>query len=657
MTSSPALLIDLAGIARLADVKRPVASVWRSRFNASSDPFPSVVEVKEGRPLFDAMSVAHWLTRTSHGNNPDVIADAAAASAPAGFDVADPSDVARIDALLTLGALTGRTVGDASPAMIRSLAARMDPDDAFLRTELAAVDPDAATWADLLADAAYSPLEASRLLEKRHAATRAAAGSEGPLDAVGEALLHELVASHTAGRPFALHVDGAVGPTLALDLLARVGDAQGDLIASQIHASRSIQRRAHLSGIALSTLSSPSVNVLTVLRLPSGSASSTSAILRRVDDLALSLRDSDLAVVLAPATALAAPLTAADTLTRADALRSGRVRAIVQLPAGLVVSAPRESVALWVLGRETGDVPVSERFTAIADLTSIDLTPAARTDLASDVRAAMGSAHDVRAHAFRFVRLVRTSSLVASDGDLVAGGAPRVMAGPSPRDIPALLDAARAEITADVPTATTADPALPSLEARTVETLIADGHLRLVRGTRVTSDEFTAAGLVAVGADDLDDHRRIGARRIDPLGFAAKHPSARLTAPGDIVFRTSPTPKAWIDRDGSKIVMHPARVLRIDPADPGGLVPDLIAVDISRAPGGPGSWRRWQLRRVTPPVTAPLRAALVDIAAQRAKLERTIAAIDRYHDLLTAGIVAGVVTLSAPAAPAAPESQ
>ena len=82
MPSHTPLLIDLTGVARLADVQRPVASVWRTRFASSSDPFPQIVSTSGGRPLFDAMSVAHWLTRTDRGNNPDAVADAAAAATP-----------------------------------------------------------------------------------------------------------------------------------------------------------------------------------------------------------------------------------------------------------------------------------------------------------------------------------------------------------------------------------------------------------------------------------------------------------------------------------------------------------------------------------------------------------------------------------------------
>src|SRR5690606_4758273 len=108
MPSGSPLLIDLAGVARLADVQRPVVSMWRNRFARTADPFPSPHTTAGGRVLFEADSVAHWLARTRHGNNSSVLADAAASAAPADFDIANADHLARIDALLTAHALSDK---------------------------------------------------------------------------------------------------------------------------------------------------------------------------------------------------------------------------------------------------------------------------------------------------------------------------------------------------------------------------------------------------------------------------------------------------------------------------------------------------------------------------------------------------------------------
>jgi hypothetical protein len=332
-------------------------------------------------------------------------------------------------------------------------------------------------------------------------------------------------------------------------------------------------------------------------------------------------------------------------------MRSGRVRAIVKLPSGLVTSSPREALALWVLGRETGDVPIAERFTAVADLTVTTLTSATRADVTSDVLAAMGGASDVRAHAFRFARLVRTTSLLAARGGIV-DGTTNTRTTSAVRELPALLDQARQRVDIDVvdtvPTASTTGAVAPVR----VDALIASDHLRILPGTRISRDEFGESGLVAIDAESLDDHTTIGERRVDPMVFASRHPSARLTAPGDVVFRTAPTPAAWVDPDGSKIVVYPARVLRVNAADPGGLVPEIVAADVARSAGGPGAWRRWTLRRVAPSAITPLRRALGNIAATRAELQTRITNLDLYADTLTAAVVAGAVTLTDPDAAA-----
>lgn len=658
MSSTSPLLIDLTGVARLAEVKRPVVSMWRSRFDSSDDPFPPVVREKSGRPFFDAMSVAHWLTRTDHGNNPDVVADAAAAAAPHDFDITDPAHVACVDALLTISAVSSVPVSDTDPANVHRIALDADPDDTCLVTEVASVAPAWMPWADLLADAAYSPLEASRLLERRHAATRSARGSAGPLVTEIEDLLGDLTRGLAAPGHSRLAVNEGILPALASELTSRI-DEDVELSAPATAEGRAVRRRRLLDGAPLPVGAATAASTLFVSRLPAGGARLPSEILRAVDDLVLEMRDADRAVVLAPAAVLTEPLATADALVRTDVMRSGRVRAIVKLPSGLVSSAPREALALWVLGRETGDVPIADRFTAVADMTVARLTPAARADLTSDVLAAMGGALDVRAHAFRFAQLVRTTSLLASRSSIVAGIRTRTTSSPSPRDLPALLDQARERVTDDVPHAAPTTSTAVTIPSSRVDALVAGGHLRVLPGTRVSNDEYAETGLVAVDAESLDDPTSIGGHRVDPMVFASRHPSARLTAPGDIVFRTAPTPAAWVDPDGSKVVVYPARVMRIDTADPGGLVPEIIAADVARSAAGPGAWRRWTLRRVAPTAISPLRRALSDIAATRAQLQARIADLDHYADTLTAAVVAGAVILPTPdsAADAASDPQ
>lgn len=653
MNASSPLLLDLAGIARLANVQRPVASVWRSRFATAYDPFPPAVTERGGRALFDSLAVAEWLARTQHGNNPDVVADAAASASPAGFDVSETSHVAIVDALLALRSVSGGPVGGLARDELRRRAALADPQDSCLATEISESPEHWAEWADLLADAAYSPIGASRLLERRHAATQSSAGSSGPLSTAVDHLVIALAEALTMTDQAELVVNAEISPSLVAQLVSRVGE-DIDLVVPEHPQVRRIRRRSLCDGLGLPAAESVAdAPRLFIERLPSGGAKPTSEILHAVDELVLGMRDHDRAIVLAPASALVDTLAKPDGLVRTDVLRSGRVRAIAKLPSGLLVASPRESLALWVLGRESVGVSPADRFTAIADLTGRTITEGTRADLTSDVLAAVGDSRAVRAHAFRFTRLIRTTSLLASQSSLVAGAGTRGNTSISNQELPAIIDMAFVDLGADAPQLSPEAAPGPTLSAASVEQLIADRHLRLRAGTRLAPDELAAAGIVVVGQADLDDPSRIGERHVDPLEFAERHPSARLTDPGDVIFRTAPSAKAWVDHDGSKIVVYPARILRIDKKDPGGLLAELIVADIENSLGGPGSWRRWLLRRVPPLVTEPLRRALGDLATRREALKNRITALDSYAELLSLGVVSGAVTLTDHAATAA----
>ncbi|WP_447946858.1 hypothetical protein [Microbacterium lacticum] len=160
MSTAPSLLIDLAGVARLAGVQRPVASMWRSRFAAAPDPFPEPIADEGDRPRFDAEQIADWLARTGHGNNPEARADAAAAATPPDFSFSDASAVAELQALITLQAQID-ALDDLSHSEIEKAAADTDAHDQSLRREITAHVARGAPWltfATGLVDAAYSPV-------------------------------------------------------------------------------------------------------------------------------------------------------------------------------------------------------------------------------------------------------------------------------------------------------------------------------------------------------------------------------------------------------------------------------------------------------------------------------------------------------------------
>lgn len=654
------LRLSLSDVAELARVRRPVASMWRSRFATGDDAFPAPIARKSGSPLFDAGEVAEWLVRTGHGNNPEALADAAAAAAPADLDWANASHVAELDALIVLATLTGGLADETHDALRRATG-DADPADAFLRTEVSRHLDRGADWApfaDQLIDAAYSPAQALEISRARHAATTAADGSAAPL--AGTAL--DLILEVTTALAQRDGVDRVVIDRGIDELTAlRTASDVSDDIALSVAVSpreRSVRRHLQVADIWIEDDADSTATVY-LARVPATPSDNVERMLADADDVALSLRDDDVAVVVGPARALIDALPAPARAARDEVLRSGRLRAAVRLPHGLVTAATREPLALWVLGPPTGDVPRGERFTAVADLIDRELTPATRADIVSDVLAGMGSRADVLARTFRFTRLVRTSSFLARSGALLAPHTPHTATPSHTAALAATMDAAAATAAIDLPQPIAATSATSAAVApATLGDLIGNGHARIIPGTRLAIENTGTIGLAVVTADDLSAPASIGNRRIDAMTFAHRHPSAQLTRSGDIIFRTSPTPAAWVDHDGSKIVAYPARVLRITAADPGGLVPELVAADIPTQPAGPGAWKRWMLRRVVPASIAPLRRALAELAATRAELLSRVANLDHYIDTLTAAVAAGAVTLTDPdAAPAASDPQ
>lgn len=645
MPTAPALLLDLTGVARLAGVQRPVASMWRSRFASTVDPFPEPVADGSGRPRFEAEKVADWLVRTGHGNNPKAREDAAAAAAPAGFSFSDASAVGELEALIALYAQTD-DLDELTTTQIEEAAVNVDPLDRMLRREISAHVDRGAPWlayATRLVDAAYSPSAALTLVARRHAASNRAAGSAGPL--VADAI--DLVVDATlalAGGDATVTLD-AGDVALSSTVASRLGDSLSIALPAGAD-SRRVRRQLLVDEHWIDDAADPAAGSVVVARVPSVAGDGVAGILRALDEVSLSLRDSDAAVVIGPARALVDPLAPTDERARTDVLRSGRVRGIARLTTGLVDSAVRESLALWVMGEPTVEVAPAQRITAVADLTEVSLTPATRADLISDLMAGMGGGRDLRAHQFRFATFVRTTSLQARSGSLVASATRKLSATTEDAsELPALLDIAAEAVRADLTPIEIAPEPHDVPRATSVAELMNAGHLRRVQGTRLDADLLGSEGLVVVTAPDLNEPASIGRSRVDQFAFATRHPSAQLTRPGDVIFRTSPTVAAWVDTDGSKVVAYPARVLRITAADPGGLIPEIVAADITGAPAGPGMWKRWTLRRVAPRAMAPLRRALADVAGARRDLEVRAARLTDYAALIVAGATSGAVTM------------
>jgi hypothetical protein len=679
--AADALRMTMSDIASLAQVQRPVVSMWRKRSAGSDSPFPLPVAVERGLEIFDAVHIARWLEATGRGNNPEAAEDVAAfARMPSPVAGQQPGGRPNFDgltSLLTLKVMTGSTLGRLDSHELMDIADECDPDDLFLYSELAALGPALASMADFadrLADSAYNPAEAfERLLAdrfrsglKEHAAT-ALTGSA--IDLVASAAV-ELAS--TLGTD-AVFVDSTSSSDLLLGVIQEFGDSGHINVLTANDdggAARLVRRRLRVHGVQEARVVEEDGDGFTVQGAavhvaqypsPGEPGMDTARILSAVERIILQMDDDQRAVIIAPARVLSdAPLPPLATELRSGLLRSGRVRAIVRLPQGLLRSKPREAQALWVLGPSFADVEIADKWTMVADLFTSRLTEDVVQDLISDIAASMGDLPTVRAHSFRFARLVRTRQLLAGRGSLVALRPPSSANNPDELrsgDADALVrieDLVRL-IGAERPSSPTpAVAVLPvernsALQPGTVKELLAAGQLSYVKGNRMKAGNFTvASGLKVVGPAEVIEPHAEPPQHISLLHFAARCPSGRLTEPGDVVFCTSPRPAARVDGEGGAVVVFPARVLRIDAGDPGGLVPDVVAADINKLAPADKDWRKWQLRRTSDAQRRPLQNALAELQHEQQEARLRLEQLEELATLITDGVAGGSLNLTDP---------
>ncbi|WP_426978238.1 hypothetical protein ACQCSU_03155 [Pseudarthrobacter sp. O4] len=674
MNETEALRMTLSDVAALAQVQRPVVSMWRQRSAGSAHPFPEPAAIEGGRELFDADHIAAWLAATRRGNNPEAANDVAAFARMPGTAAgsAQRNTLDALTALLTLKTLTGKALAQLGPAELLDIADECDPDDLFLYSELEAAGTSLAStaaFADRLVDSAYNAAAAfEQLLAARfRAGLREHADTALTDPAVGlvAAAAVELAAT-LGGNP--VFADSTRGGS---DLLMGVVHASGEsapvtfLTADDDGgAGRLVRRRLRVHGvdggqIRVDANGEFSVRgaVVHVAQYPSPGepGMDASQILSAVEHLALQMDDQQRAVIIAPARVLCdLPLAAGAAGLRSGLLRTGRVRAIVRLPQGLLRSKPREAQALWILGPSFAEVPIAERWTMVADLSTRALAEDVSQDLISDIVASMGDRATIRAHSFRFARLVQTRLLLASRKSLVA--APSHGFTPSSSGAEAalrveklvrMLQTGGPQQSAEVAVL----PGDPNAKAQptSVQELIAAGNLKYIKGNRLEDADLAPRGGTRVlGPAELIHPHTAPSRHLSLLDFAASNPSGRLTEPGDVVFCTSPRPAALVDTQGGSAVVFPARVLRIDAGDPGGLLPDVVVADINSLPAADKSWRQWRLRSTPDAQRKNLGEWLAQLQHEQQEARERLGRLEELATLITDGVAGGSLTLTDP---------
>lgn len=661
------LQLSLSDIARLAQVQRPVVSTWRTRAAASDLPFPAPLKGVVGAERFDADAVVEWLETSGRGNNRDVRADAPACSLPAGVSLRDdPLLFDGLSALLCLKVISGGELGGVSPSDVHGIAAVADPDDRLLRRELQQLGSRlgaVAAYADQLADAAFGSASALEgLLDQRFRHGLAPAAKS-----VVAAPVHDLVTAicrslaRDAGAEPPRYVDPTgTGGDLLLSVVVADADQAPDVFATHddTAAARLFLRRLRVHDIHVETVPGalaalgPAV-LLAHLPTSGPSAGDGKAVLDTIDEIAVSSGDDQRAVVVAPASLLIDRLRDRSMhQLRSHVVRTGRVRAMVRLPAGLVPYRSRQALALWVLGPDLAGHSLGERRIAVVDVSDAALTDVLICQIRDDVVAATAEPRLARAHSYARARLVPTATVLVQDGALLlprptvtrpdVEAAAAVVLLERRRTTPRESADALGGVSIDVGASRVSGPV-------TLVEATGRGLVRVLPGNRQGFDLREEGNVPVLGVAELTGDVVPGRRRVDRLTFLGTHEAARLTEAGDVVFCTSPRPRAAVDETGGSAVQYPARVLRVDPVRGEGLIPLLVASAINAQPASSRAWRSWSLPRVPAGQVALVGIALDALDRERAATRARLSELDELHHTLVQGVTSGSFALTSTA--------
>ncbi len=623
--------LSLADIARLAEVQRPVVSMWRNRPLAGT-PFPA--PQPDGR--FRTDEVVAYLTATGRGNNrePELATTITSAASP----TADPSRRTALAIMLAVRAvLGGQSLADSDPEALLDAVESADPDDEWLFSEAEQVDIDQlCEIADAIADNSYSTAEAYERLRG------AAAGPDGLADPV-IGVLADLAAALLKGDAELVDAAGATDTVLRLcadesradtPILVATGQARGTFRRYRVHGIDA--RPADLQ----EDWDLPDGSVI-LARVGDGESALTF-----IDDLSLQVGPGTATLIIGPAGVLIDELPADIVGLRDALLRRGLIRAAVRLPAGLGREGGGAQLGIWLMG--TGD----ERHLWAGDLSSRGFSPAIRQQLVDDLVAV---AREDRHRAFALLHRAETATLVALSQPLTALD----ISPADPLPVSAADDAARmAELAARLaepmpdplaglrPVVTGGGAALSA----TLGDLARKRMVRLIPSRRIGS---LPDGQMRLWTADAVRTRT--PRGVDLLTLTSSCPDFTSTEPGDVVFTGSGAPRAVVDAEGGSAVAFPARILRVSKT--ASCSPRVIAATINGLgqSSGLAKWRSWRV-----PLVAGNRRDVEDlmcrIGAWEDQTRARLAQIEELRRLATRSVTSGAVAVL-PVAPAPVESE
>lgn len=678
-------LMSMREIASLAGVRRPVVTTWRRRHRD----FPAPAGGDTARPLFDAHQVADWLLRTGRANAEQVGPDLSLhmlGSLSAALPARDL--IAVVTALICLRHLDDEPLADGTADVVgglRARAARLDPQDEYLATEIFGMRRKLAGLAaeiDDLVEAAWGTAGAF----ERLIAERSRFGAADLLASAVTPALARLMAEICGARELLRQNDSPVITDLAAgpgDLLAAAARLLGPDHTPMFtgaetddYLARLARRRLLVHGIPAVDIDVRSGEVLpdeagdpdviiTQIPYAPGESRSAADVLARIDDISVRLAPGRIAVVLGPADVLVTGLPAYSPAERhrTKLVESGMVEAVIQLPGGMLPFRPGYQPALWVLSSAFSS-PWAGRI-LLADVSGQALTDDVVNDLAEDVITWRRNGYDPRAHTRIFSTQVPIADLVDPPRPLTARR-PRAITGVAASAAGSVSRITEIEIglsglAAQRPAGNrpiTSNMAAGSLRAPhrvAIGVLVGRGQLALLKGTRLRGEDITQDGHHdVIGPGEVLGQHRPGDLKIDRRTLAARYPHARLTEPGDVIVTTSPAVGAIVDEAGFSVVSFPARGLRITRVGSEQFTPRVLAalINVGQADRPAGAVRAaHRLEDLPLPLLSPddlrrLDALLATLDEQLTAARRRIGLSAELRKIATAGLADGTLTFT-----------
>ncbi|WP_026923546.1 hypothetical protein [Glycomyces arizonensis] len=698
MTSgqNPNPLLTAAEIAGLAGVQKDVVHNWRRRFGD----FPEPVRRQGQTQYFAVEPVLEWLERTGRIDPAEGRSELARHNVSATADTWPRGDF--IDAATALVALHHRTNAWPDPdtpapealARLADAADEADPDDECLYSEIAGLPSEGAALAVLLhafIDAWWTHEDACEDIIAMHRRLGDTAIAAVELADGAKEFLVRLALGDVADDPSApvivdrdeLTVDDLTddgGQFVIADPYAGSGAllaAAARRLPDGVYAPRFVgavddERLLRLARRRLAVAADGGLDVQifhgddlpddiarpdrVVTALPQR-LSDPEAVFDAVDRISLRMPEASSAVVLGPESALAADLRGQSKLEhlRLRLLAQASAEAVVSLPDGQIPIRAAHKTAVWVMRKP---LPAYCRGRVLlADLRTDALGGAVFSGASFTSTAADEAAEDIltwrlrakrkrdKAVPFEIERLRKDWGALRPPPRAAVAGAARVA------DMLAIgtrLDALASK-DGNAPMAAWLDPRAATAPVRpqtaSIARLRSQRYVRVVPGLRVLEEHVSDDGILLLGAEEVAEPERIGARCLDRLALGA-YQAAELTRPGDVVVAASREGQdAWVDVDGAKLAVRPARVIRIGPRGEDRLTPWLLAALIRRCAKPGEKLADVRLPILAPSDLAPTAAALDAIARRRERAAAELAALDALTAQIADGLADGTVDL------------